>query len=43
MNDKLKMIHDYLIEKGVKEEELLKSDTSSVYLAMEIMEYAHRN
>ena len=43
MNDKLKKIHDYLIEKGVKEEELLKSDTSSVYLAMEIMEYAHRN
>ena len=31
------------MEKGVEEEQLLESDTSSVYLAMEIMEYAHRN
>ena len=43
MNEKLKKIHDYLLERGMKEKELLKSDTSSVYLAMEIMEYAHRN
>ena len=31
------------MSKGVSEKELLQSDTSSVYLAMEIMEYAHRN
>ena len=43
MNEKLKKIHEYLIGKGAKEEDLLKSDTSSVYLAMEIAEYAHRN
>lgn len=43
MNKKLKEIHEYLLGKGVDEEKLLWSDTSSVYLAMEIMEYAHRN
>ena len=43
MNEKLKKIHDYLISRGFKEEVLLKSDTKSVPLAMEIMEYAHRN
>lgn len=43
MNDKLKKIHSYLIRRGYKEDELVKADTSSVYLAMEIMEYAHRN
>ena len=43
MNEKLKEIHEYLIGKGVDEKKLLWSDTSSVYLAMEIMEYAHRN
>ena len=31
------------MSKGVSEKELLQSDTSSVYLATEIMEYAHRN
>ena len=42
MNKKLKEIHDCLIEDGMDEKVLLWSDTSSVYLAMEIMEYAHR-
>ena len=31
------------MSRGVSEEKLLRSDTSSVYLALEIMEYAHRN
>lgn len=43
MNKNLKKIHEYLMERGVEEKQLLESDTSSVYLAMEIMEYAHRN
>ena len=43
MNKKLIKIHEYLIDKGVDEETLLEWDSSSVYLAMEIMEYAHRN
>ena len=43
MNENLKKIHEYLMERGVEEKQLLESDTSSVYLAMEIMEYAHRN
>ena len=43
MNKNLEKIHEYLMSKGVSEKELLQSDTSSVYLAMEIMEYAHRN
>ena len=43
MNENLKKIHEYLMSRGVEEETLLGSDTSSVYLAMEIMEYAHRN
>ena len=42
MNENLKKIHDYLIDKGIEEDNLLWSDTSSVHLAMEIMEYAHR-
>lgn len=43
MKETLKKIHEYLINKGIKEEKVIWSDTSSVYLAMEIMEYAHRN
>ena len=43
MNKKLIKIHEYLIDKGVDEETLLQWDSSSVYLSMEIMEYAHRN
>ena len=43
MNKKLIKIHEYLIDKGADEETLLEWDSSSVYLAMEIMEYAHRN
>ncbi len=39
---RLKEIHDYLISIGKKEEELKELDTSSVYLSMEIMEFAHR-
>lgn len=40
---RLKEIHDYLVSIGNQEEELLQLDESSVYLCMEIMEYAHRN
>lgn len=43
MNKKLIQIHEYLINKGADEETLLEWDSSSVYLSMEIMEYAHRN
>lgn len=43
METKLNEIHQYLIEKGSHEEELKNMDTQSVYLSMEIMEYAHRN
>src|SRR5574344_956739 len=39
----LNEIHEYLISKGAKEEDLKKMDGCSVYLSMEIMEYAHRN
>lgn len=42
MNKNLKMIHEYLIGLGATDEQLIQSDTSSVYLAMEIMKYAHR-
>lgn len=40
---KLKEIHNYLISLGKSEEELKELDQYSVYLSMEIMEYAHRN
>lgn len=40
---KLKEIHDYLISLGKKEKELNELDKSSIYLSMEIMEFAHRN
>jgi len=43
MNETLKKIHDYLISKGNKEEDLALMDTQSVYLSIEISEYAHRN
>ncbi len=43
MSENLKKIHEYLISRGSKEETLKKWDTFSVYLAMEIMEYAHRD
>ena len=43
MNEKLKKIQDYLIKTGVSKERVESGATSSVYLAMEIMEYAHRN
>ena len=43
MNENLKKIQDYLIETGVKKEKVEFWSTSSVYLASEIMEYAHRN
>ncbi len=39
---KLKEIHNYLISLGKSEEELKELDKYSVYLSMEIMEYAHR-
>ena len=40
---RLKEIHDYLVSIGKKEEDLEQLDKFSVYLSMEIMEYAHRN
>lgn len=40
---RLKEIHDFLIKAGRKEEDLLEYDKYSVYLSMEICEYAHRN
>lgn len=40
---RLKEIHDYLVSIGAKEEDLKEIDNYSVYLSMEIMEYAHRN
>lgn len=43
MNKNLEKIRDYLIERGVGEKTIVGGMTSSVYLAMEIMEYAHRN
>ena len=43
MNNYLNKIHNYLLERGVDEEQLKQFDSSSVYLAMEIMEYAHRD
>ena len=43
MNENLKKIHEYLIEMGLEEKELLYMDQHSVKLAMEICEYAHRN
>lgn len=43
MNENLKKIHDYLINLGATEEMLKEYDKSSVYLAQEIAEYAHRN
>lgn len=43
MNETLNKIHEYLLEKGVDEKTIKGWDTSSVYLAMEIAEYAHRN
>ena len=42
MNKNLEKIHEYLISKGMSENTLEGYDTFSVYLAMEIMEYAHR-
>ena len=43
MNEKLQKIQEYLIKTGVSKEKVEAGATSSVYLAMEIMEYAHRN
>lgn len=44
MNDKLKQIHDYMmVEKGMGEKEMDELDHHSVYLAMEICSYAHRD
>ena len=43
MNKNLEKIREYLIEMGVDEKTINNGMTSSVYLAMEIMEYAHRN
>jgi (p)ppGpp synthase/HD superfamily hydrolase len=43
MNKNLEKIRAYLINKGVSEQKVDSDLTSSVYLAMMIMEYAHRN
>ena len=42
MNENLKKIREYLLGLGLKEEELKAYESSSVYLANMIMEYAHR-
>lgn len=43
MNENLKKIHDYLLCLGVTQENIAKGDASTVNLADEIAEYAHRN
>lgn len=43
MNNNLEKIHQYLLKCGFKKEEILNLDTSPVYLAAEIAEYAHLN
>ena len=43
MNKNLEKIREYLIGMGVDVKTINSGMTSSVYLAMEIMEYAHRN
>lgn len=43
MDENLKKIHDYLLSAGVEQEKIERSDCSTVDLASEIMEYAHRN
>lgn len=43
MSELLDKIHDYLKSKGQSDENLKFYDSTSVYLSMEIMEYAHRN
>ena len=43
MTELHKKIHDYLMIKGYKKKDLNRLDKFSVYLSMEIMEYAHRN
>lgn len=43
MNENLRRIKKYLLSVGVKEETIEDGRRSSVYLAMEIMEYSHRN
>lgn len=43
MNNNLEKIHNYLINEGVKKEDLEKYDADTKLLAQEIMEYAHRN
>ena len=43
MNKNLEKIREYLIKMGVDEKSIHNGMTSPVYLAMEIMEYAHRN
>lgn len=43
MNKNLEKIREYLIKMGIDEKTINNGMTSSVYLAMEIMEYAHRN
>ena len=40
---RLQEIHDYLIKNDREEKDLLQLDKFSVYLSMEICEYAHRN
>lgn len=43
MSELLNKIHAYLLTRGIREEDFKYYDTQSVYLSMEIMEYAHRN
>ena len=43
MNKNLEKIHAYLLSVGVSQERIDQADTSSVFLAREIMMYAHCN
>ena len=43
MSEILDKIHKYMISFGVDEKDLPQYDNSSVYLAIEIAEYGHRN
>ena len=43
MNKNLEAIHKYLLNKNVNKETIQYFDTHSVYLAIEIADYAHRD
>ena len=42
MNETFQMIHEYWLKKGLKEEDLVDMESTTVDLSVLIMEYAHR-